>query len=124
MRQRAAARDRFLRDPLPLRLGGIAANLARVESFSTHPDHQDVVERLVEESKLMVEWMAPEVDLELQIRLVALQRELAGWGPTWSGMWSDPSARARTARRAGQLSRHALALSGLLPKGPAPISRA
>ncbi|WP_255512379.1 MULTISPECIES: hypothetical protein [unclassified Limnothrix] len=32
-------RDRYMRDSLAVRLGGIAANLARVKSFGKNPDH-------------------------------------------------------------------------------------
>lgn len=33
----SALRERYLRDPLSIRLGGIAANMARIASFSEHP---------------------------------------------------------------------------------------
>ena len=45
----SALRDRFLRDSLPIRLWGLAANLARVQSFCDNPAHLDVVARLLGE---------------------------------------------------------------------------
>ena len=55
MKDWKAIRERYLRDTLPLRLGGLAANLARIKSFSDHPDHYDVVENLLNESKFFIE---------------------------------------------------------------------
>ncbi|MCK4412294.1 MAG: hypothetical protein KAY32_01995 [Candidatus Eisenbacteria sp.] len=42
MIRQAALRDRFMRDGIGLRLGGLAANLARVASFCSNPDHKHV----------------------------------------------------------------------------------
>ncbi len=55
MKDWTAIRDRYLRDEFPVRLGGLAANLARIKSFSDHPDHRDAVESLLEESKFFIE---------------------------------------------------------------------
>ena len=65
MRNWAAIRERYLRDSLPIRLGGLAANLARIKSFSDHPDHRDVIESLLDESKFFIEWTAPETEINL-----------------------------------------------------------
>jgi len=114
MNNQEAIRDRYLRDPLPIRLGGLAANLARVESFSNHPDHRDVVERLVEESKYFIEWTALDASLNLQAELVELQRHLAQWQYHWVDIWADPRRRATVAQQAGVWSKKILERSGLL----------
>ena len=66
-------RERYLRDQLSVRLGGLAANLARIRSFSDHPDHRDVVESLLEESKFFIEWTVPDAELDVQTVFVELQ---------------------------------------------------
>lgn len=114
MKNREAIRERYLRDPLAIRLGGLAANLARVESFSNHPDHREVVEHLLEESKYFIEWTALDATLELQADLVALQRLLACWQNTWTDIWADPKQRAAVAEQSGAWSRKVLESSGLL----------
>lgn len=114
MRDRAAIKERYLRDALPVRLGGLAANLARIKSFSDHPDHRDVVESLLEESKFFIEWTAPDAGLDLQAELVELQRQLARWQHAWATVWADPVRRAAVAEQAGAWSERLLALSGLL----------
>ncbi|TXT23563.1 MAG: hypothetical protein FD131_5196 [Rhodocyclaceae bacterium] len=49
-------RQRFLRDPLPIRLGGLAADLARIASFSENPANRHAVASLLEEGKYFAEW--------------------------------------------------------------------
>jgi hypothetical protein len=109
-----AIRERYLHDPLPIRLGGLAANLARVESFSNHPDHRDVVERLLNESKYFIEWTALEASIDLQAELVDLQRHLAEWQYNWHDVWADPVRRTVVAEQAGAWSKRILEKSGLL----------
>ncbi len=114
MKNQNAIQARYLRDPLPIRLGGLAANLARVESFSDHLDHSEVVERLLDESKYFIEWTAPDANLQLQAELVELQRQLAQWQYQWKSIWADPIKRATVAEQAGAWSKKVLDRSGLL----------
>lgn len=114
MRDRTIIRERYLRDKLPVRLGGVAANLARVKSFSDHPDHRDVVESLLDESKHFIEWTAPEAELSLQVELVELQLQLARWQRSWSDIWADPVRRRAVADQARAWSEQVLKRSGLL----------
>lgn len=99
---------------MPVRLGGLAANLARVRSFAEHPDHCDVVERLLDESKFFIEWTAPEAGLDSQAELVDLQIQLAHWQHVWKRIWDDPARRAGVAEEAGAWSERVLEMSGLL----------
>lgn len=108
-------RDRFLKDDVSVRLGNLAANLARVESFSNHSDHGDAVERLLEESKLFIEWTARDAESDIQFELAELQRQLVRWQNSWTELWLDSSRRADVAEKATVYSRRLLALSGLLP---------
>ena len=114
MKDRSEIRQRYLRDPLPIRLGGLAANLARIKSFSDHPDHRDVVESLLDESKFFIEWTALDADLPAQAELVDLQLQLARWQWAWSRIWADPAQRASGAEQAQRWSRRVLEMSGLL----------
>ena len=114
MKDWQAIRERYLKDPLPLRLGGLAANLARIKSFSDHPDHGDVVENLLNESKFFIEWTAFHAELELQAELVELQVQLACWQLNWKRIWNDPAERAAVAGKARIWSERILERSGLL----------
>ena len=114
MRDSATIQERYLRDELPVRLGGLAANLARIKSFSAHPDHCEVVESLLEESKQFIEWTVPDTSLELQVELLELQLQLARWQRAWPIIWADPVRLAAVAEHAGAWSEHVLKASGLL----------
>ncbi|HSN76048.1 MAG TPA: hypothetical protein VL334_13310 [Anaerolineae bacterium] len=114
MKNQTHIQERYLRDPLPVKLGGLAANLARVKSFSGHPKHSATVESLIDESKYFVEWAAPEAEVETQAALAALQVQLALWQLRWPRIWADPAQRAMVANQAEQWSDQILAMSGLL----------
>ncbi len=114
MKESTALQERYLRDELPVRLGGLAANLARIKSFSAHPDHRDVVESLLDESKQFIEWTAPDAGLELQVELLEIQLPLARWQRAWMTIWADPVRRAAVAEQAGAWSERVLKASGLL----------
>ena len=114
MKDLASMQERYLRDALPVRLGGLAANLARVKSFSDHPDHCNVVESLLDETKRFIEWTVPDVVLELQVELLDLQLQLARWQRGWQTIWANPLQRAAIADQAGAWSERILKASGLL----------
>ncbi len=114
MNDRSRRRERYLRDPLPVRLGGLAANLARIRSFSDHPAHAQVVLRLIDESAWFIEWTSVDAPLEIQERLLACQRQLVLWRRKWSQIWQDQTRRAAVAETAGAWAQQLVGMSGLL----------
>ena len=79
-------RVRYMRDGLPVRLGGLAANLSRIKSFASLEGNCEAVERLtlaparsagVGESKYFIEWTAAEAKVSAAAELVELQVQLA-----------------------------------------------
>ena len=113
MKNEAMIHERYMRDDLPIRLGGLAANLARVRSFSSHPDHCKLVEGLIEESKFFIEWTASAVDPAIQAELADLQLVLARWQQRWADIWADARERSAVALQAGSWSQRVLELSGI-----------
>jgi hypothetical protein len=114
MNELISLRDRFMQDPLPIRLGNLASNLAQIHSLSGHDGHRDGVARFVEESALYIEWVAPDATLELQILLLDIQRTLVQWKRQWTQLWDDAARRTEAARKARAWSEQVLAASGLL----------
>ena len=102
-------RDRYLRDPLAIRLGGLAADLARVASFSGNPENAEAVASLLEEGKYLAEWAAPEAPLEVQEQLAQVQLQLALWQRQWTTGCADPDMKDEAKRWSDVL----LQLSGL-----------
>jgi hypothetical protein len=101
MKDLAARKERYMRDPLQVRLGGLAANLARIKSFSGNHEHGEAVESLLQESRWLIEWAAPEAKLEVQVLLVDIQRHLARLLRSWRSTWKDPQKRSAVAQQSG-----------------------
>jgi len=114
VRDWTAIRERYLRDGLPTRLGGLAANLARIKSFAAQGASGDVVESLMDESAHFIEWTAAEAEVNAAAELVELQVELASWRRSWPRIQEDPAFRNHVADQAGAWSRRVLEMSGLL----------
>jgi hypothetical protein len=117
MKDWTAIRKRFLRDEMPVRLGGLAANLMRVNSFSRHESSRSAVESLMEESKWFIEWTAREASIETAAVLVELQVQLALWQLVLPEIWSDEEKREEIAAEASVWSGRVLEASGLLTSG-------
>lgn len=118
MKDWSSIQERYLRDALPIRLGGIAANLSRVKSFAAHDANQAAVASLLEESKFFIEWTAGEAEISTAAELVELQIQLALWGRAWDEIWHDRAQRQRVVDASSQWSRRILELSGLLVNSP------
>ncbi|MFN0112117.1 MAG: hypothetical protein ACKVZH_24910 [Blastocatellia bacterium] len=103
-----------MRDPLPVRLGNLASNLARLDSIAKHSTLSESASNVVTESKFFIEWTAADASLPQQIELLELQRTLARWGITWDEIWNDSERRSNIAVKARQWSNRILELSGLL----------
>ena len=107
-------RECYLRDGYPRRVGGLAANLARVASFANDSRHDTAVEDLIVESEHFIEWVAPTAPKADQARLVELQRQLASWRYRMGALWSDEVERRAVAEAAQRMADEVLELSGLL----------
>jgi hypothetical protein len=109
-----ARKERYLRDPLPVRLGNLASNLARIRSIATRPELGDAAKRVIRESKHFVEWAGKDAELQVQIELVELQRRLAQWHFKWHEISNDLDKLNSVAEQAGFWSEKILQRSGLL----------
>jgi hypothetical protein len=109
-----AIQKRYLRDELPTRLGGIAANLSRVKSFAARDSNREAVASLLEESKFFIELTAREADIDTAGELVELQVQLSLWQQAWDDIWQDSAQRQQLASTSDKWSQRVLELSGLL----------
>ena len=114
MKDWTAIRQRYLRDGLPVRLGGLAANLSRIKSFASHDANNGAVESMVDESKHFIEWTAAEAGVDTAAELVELQVQLAGWQRHWARIWADPTQRKQMAEQSAAWSKRVLEMSGLV----------
>lgn len=114
MKDWAAIRERYMRDDLPVRLGGLAANLSRIKSFSANESSRETVASLIDESKMFIEWTAAQAETETSAKLVELQVQLALWQLQWQNIWADSAKRTEVAEQSRLWSTQVLEMSGLL----------
>jgi len=107
-------KERYMRDDLPVRLGNLAANLARMGSFITNPTHHQTVNDLFTESKFFIEWTAAETETEVAAELVELQIQLARWQLRLHNILSDATQQAHVAGQLRNWSNRVLHVSGLM----------
>ena len=70
---------RFLKDPVSGRLGSIASDLLRISNLSKQENiDRAAFDHVLKELKLFTEWAAVDLDLDVQKKMLALQRVLAG----------------------------------------------
>jgi len=107
-------RFRYLQDSIPVRLGGLAANLARVASFSKHDGHRQAVSATLQESKWFIEWTAAELETKDTAELARLQTQMALWQLQSHKRWNDNNWRSELTGQAQHWSQRILQMSGLL----------
>jgi hypothetical protein len=106
-------RERFMRDSLPRRLGGLAATLGRVASVARKTSDPTNVTRLMEEAKYMIEWTAAETDTEVAAELVSMQRLINLWLRAWESASKYKEQRTLLSVQARDWSDRTLDFSGL-----------
>jgi hypothetical protein len=112
----ATRRERYLQQDVPTRLGGLAADLARIVSFAGFKD-DEAVESFLEESRAFIEWSAPDLlpnRVEDAGRLVEIHRGLTHWYWLWKRTQINPEERNRLREDAQAWSDEILEMSGLL----------
>jgi hypothetical protein len=110
-------RTRYLQDPILVRLGGLAANLGRIASFSKNEKHREVTSSVFRESKWFIEWTAADLDIDQAAELVRLQIQLALWQLQANKTWYDEDWRLKLSSNSKQWSERLLDMSGLLEAG-------
>ena len=114
MKDREKHRERFLRDPLPRRLGGLAATLGRISSSARKSTDPAIVANLLDEAKHLIEWTAGETEPETASELVRMQTMIALWQHAWEEASQHPNQRILLSVLAKDWSDKTLDFSGLV----------
>lgn len=114
MKNIAETRARYLADPLPRRLGALAADLARVSSSARHPARAESVALMLEESQHFIEWAAAETAPEVAAELVDIQVMVSLWRQLWPEGQHNQLQRALLSLQAKKWADQVLDYSGLL----------
>lgn len=107
-------KERFLKDSISVRLGGLASNLSRIKSFTSEDDNYEAVKSILEESKFFIEWSAQETNYETAADLIKFQIQLSLWQRNLKMLWSIKDERQKIASEAHSMSQKILKMSGLL----------
>jgi hypothetical protein len=107
-------RERFLRDPLPRRLGGLAATFGRISSNAREASDPLSVTRLLEEAKYLIEWTAVDAEPEIAAELVLFQTQINLWLRVWDKTSQVKEQRTLLSVQAKYWSDRTLDFSGLL----------
>jgi hypothetical protein len=114
MTDEAKLRQRFLRDPLPRRLGGLAATLGRISSSARKSTDPAIVADLLDEAKHLIEWTAGDTEPETAAELVRIQRMISLWQRAWDEASQNPKQRLLLSVQAKDWSDKAVDFSGLV----------
>ncbi|HEX9387238.1 MAG TPA: hypothetical protein VF918_13025 [Anaerolineales bacterium] len=112
--KREKLRERFLRDPLPRRLGGLASTLGRISSSARNSTDPNTVATLLDEAKHLIEWTAADTEPETAAELVQMQTLLTIWQKTWTEASQNPHQRLLLSVQAKDWSDKAVDFSGLV----------
>jgi hypothetical protein len=107
-------RERFLRDPLPRRLGGLAATLGRISSSARKSTDPATVALLLDEAKHLIEWTAADTEPETAAELVQIQIMITLWQHAWGEASQNPKQRILLSVQAKDWSDKAVDFSGLV----------
>ncbi|MEW6367173.1 MAG: hypothetical protein AB1714_21290 [Acidobacteriota bacterium] len=114
MRDLDRMRERFMRDPLPRRLGGLSASLARIASCARRETGAESALQMMDECRYYIEWSAADADPDLAAELVDIQVELALWRRIWTETQPHPLQRTLLSFQAKKWADRVLDHSGLL----------
>lgn len=106
-------RERFLRDPLPRRLGGLAATLGRISSSARNSTDPAITANLLDEAKHLIEWTAAETQPETASELIHMQTMISLWQRAWTEASQNSRQRILLSVQAKEWSDKAVDFSGL-----------
>ena len=107
-------RERFLRDPLHRRLGGLAATLGHMSSFARNSIEPKIVSNLLDEAKHPIEWTAADTEPETAAEFVRMQIMITLWQRAWDEASKNPKQRLLLSVQAKDWSDEAVDFSCLV----------
>ncbi len=107
-------KQRFLSDPVPIRLGNLASTLGRISSNARTSGSAKSIADLLDEAKHLIEWTAAETEANTAAELVQIQRLIVLWQSIWENTEDDRPHRTLLATMAKDWSEKTLDYSGLL----------
>ena len=114
MKNKEKLRERFMRDPLPRRLGGLAATLGRISSSARNSTDPNTVAYLLDEAKHLIEWTAVDTEPDTAAELVQMQIIITLWQRAWDEASQNSKQRILLSVQAKDWADKAVDFSGLV----------
>jgi len=105
--------DRFIKDSIPVRLAGLAADMERIATLAGTTGEPSNVLRWLEEAQRFIEWTAAELEPDTAAELVNLQVILSAWRSAWKTAIPESTFRSILAVEAHHWSERILTLAGM-----------
>jgi ferredoxin-fold anticodon binding domain-containing protein len=83
----------FRCERLSIRMERLAQNFSRISALSVDGSDAETVLELVRESKVFLELIAIDLDVERAFELVQIQRQLSRWHIHWQQTWTNDASR-------------------------------
>ncbi len=96
----------FIKNDLPSRLKQLADLLLQIKSLSGH-DAQST-SGLIKDCRYLIEWTAPEMEIDRAVKLVEVQRQLSYWLFHWDDICSDAAKLQQVHQDCGALAQAVL----------------
>jgi hypothetical protein len=98
----------FIKNDLPSRLKQLADHLLQIKSLSGH-DTQSTSD-LIKDCRYLIEWTAPEMEIDRAVKLVEIQRRLSYWLFHWEDIYSDYAKLQQVHQECGELAQTILGI--------------
>jgi len=93
-------RERYMRFSMDRRVGNLATNVNRLALFLEQDHSSADTFYLLRETQYLVDWTSLEMNLENQVELLELQRQLSRWKLKWDQIWTNDLERQKVQTQA------------------------
>lgn len=83
----------FRCERLSIRMERLAQNFVRVSALSVDGSNPEAVLALIRESKVFLELIAIDLDVDRAFELAQIQRQLSRWHIHWQQTWTNDASR-------------------------------
>jgi hypothetical protein len=95
-------KTQYLQHDISTQLARLIENLTQIKALAQAGIEEQCAQDLIRESQFFIEWVVPnlnlDINLDLATELVELQRQLSRWKLHWSVLWSNSGDRLQIAR--------------------------
>jgi hypothetical protein len=92
----------FVKNDLPSQLRQLADHLLQIKSLPIYDTHSTL--GLIKDCRYLIEWMAPEMEIDQAVKIVEIQRQLSYWLFHWQDVCSNDAKLQQVYQDCGALA--------------------